>query len=57
VDRRATCWDAVREEKYIVGNDIEKYLVAWKDPASKGVRFVSFGSYNKIWKKVALFLF
>jgi hypothetical protein len=22
----------------------------WKDPASKGVRFVSFGSYNKIWK-------
>jgi hypothetical protein len=22
----------------------------WKDLASKGVRFVSFGSYNKIWK-------
>jgi hypothetical protein len=22
----------------------------WEDLASKGVRFVSFGSYNKIWK-------
>jgi hypothetical protein len=61
VDRRvkAPLGLLLEKEKYIVGNDIQNTscMDPWKDPASKGVRFVSFGSYNKIWKSVALFPF
>jgi hypothetical protein len=50
---------AVRERKVYCCNDIQNTscMDPWKDLASKGVRFVSFGSYNKIWKSVALFPF